>query len=158
VKKHFVALSILLLVFAGSVKAQTDNDTIFYPIDNLTNHPTLLNFLPTDIAEVGQFYAVPAGLQSAKVTVVLVFFGPKWQKGASDIYNIGVYNTAVDSLPTGTPIASTTYTTSGVDTTAAIGFNYYSFSTPATITNNRFAITFEIAAAAKNGSDPFSGE
>ncbi len=152
-KKHFVALLILLSVFAGSVKAQTVNDTIFYPIDNLTNQPTLFNFVPANIAEVGQFYTVPAGLQNAQVTGVLVFFGSKWQNGASDVYNIGVYNTGADSLPTGTPIASTTYTTSGVDTTTAVGFNYYSFSTPATITNNRFAITFEIAAPAKNDTN-----
>ena len=155
-KKLFVVLLMAITGLFTNVSAQTVNDTIFYPLDNLaagTDQPTLFNFIPADIAEVGQFFTVPTNRQNAQVTGVIVIFGSKRQVATSDVYNIGVYNTGVDSLPLGLPTASTTYTTSGVDTTAAVGFNIYNFPTPATINNGRFAITFEIAATAKNDTN-----
>ncbi len=155
-KKLFIVLLMSITGLFSNLSAQTVNDTIYYPFDNLiagTGQATLFNLIPSNIAEVGQFFTVPSGLQNAQVTGVVVFFGSKRQVATSDVYNIGVYNTGVDSLPLGLPTTSTTYTTSGIDTTTAVGFNIYNFPTPATINNGRFAITFEIAAPAKNDTN-----
>jgi len=141
-------LAIVCLAITGmfvTLKAQTVTDTITYPLDNGTSF-FYANY-SFALTEVGQTFTVNG---AAQVTGAIIAFGAKEQISTSDVYNIRVYNIDVNGLPTGSPLATTTYTTSGVDT--ANGLNTYTFSVPASV-NNSFAITVEIAATTKNDTN-----
>jgi PKD repeat protein len=144
-KKLFLFVLLTASAFFGNVKAQTVTDTITYPLDNLSGGGTLFT-LHQYVTEIGQYFTVNG---NAQVTGVIVYFGAKKQLSSSDIYNVRVYNTGNDSLPT-TTLATTTFTTSAVDTLNQI--NTFTFGTPASVTN-RFVVAIEYAATTKNDTN-----
>jgi PKD repeat protein len=130
----------------NAIDAQTVTDTITYPLDNLSGGGTAFTIHPY-ITDIGQYFTVNG---AAQVTGAIVFFAGKKQVGTSDTYNVRVYNTGTDSLPIGAALATTTFTTSAVDT--ANQLNTFTFSTPASVTN-RFVVSVEYAATTKNDTN-----
>ncbi len=143
--KIFTCLALAITMFCTGLQAQTVTDTITYPFDNalglaVANSSVILT-------DVGQYFSVSGTVQ---VTGVQIAFGAKRQVSTSDIYNIRLFNVGADSLPTGAALATTTYTTSAVDTQLIL--NTYYFTNPVSVTN-AFAIAVEIAATNKNDTN-----
>lgn len=79
---------------------------------------------------------------SSYVTGVFIWFGGKMKIGTADTYELKLYNTGADSLPTGAALATETFTTDDVDTVGS-NFTYIEFKNPAII-SGRFAIGVEV--------------